>query len=131
MAAASTYLENALINHTLRPGNALTAPTSLEVALFTAAATDLEGDSKVGEITLGSYVRQSATFSAPVNGATSNSAAVEFPVATANWDAEVTQVAVLDELNHVLYHGALTAPKTVTTGDTFKFNIGDLSVSIA
>ena len=81
MAEMSNYLENALINATLR-NTSYTSPTTTYLALYTSDPTDADTGT---EITGGSYVRQAITFGAPSNGTSTNSAAVEFPQATADW----------------------------------------------
>lgn len=128
MAQISNYLENALVNHVLR-NTALTSPVTVYVALYTTDPTDADTGT---EVTGGSYARQSAAFSAPTDGATSNSADVTFPTATANWGT-VTHVVIRDAAagGNALFHGALTASKVVNNGDTFKINAADLDVSLA
>ena len=133
--AASNYLEDKLLDHTL--GNtAFTQPSTLYVALFygTAAGvlTNLEAGTLTDEITQGNYSRQTVAFSASSSGATSNSGTVTFPVATANYDGAVTCVAVMDASSsgNVLFYGELTTSKTVTTGDTFQIATGNLQISL-
>jgi len=133
--AASNYLEDKLLDHTLR-NTAFTQPSALYVALFygTAAGvlTNLEAGTLSDEITLGNYARQTVAFSASSSGATSNSGTVTFPVATANYDGAVTCVAVMDASTsgNVLFYGELTTSKTVTTGDTFQIATGNLQISL-
>lgn len=128
MAAMSNYLENALINATLR-NTAYTSPTTVYVGLFT---TDPLDDGSGTEVSGGSYARQSATFAAPSNGAASTNADIQFPQATGNWGT-VTHFAIFDALTsgNMLYHGALTASKTIETGDVFKIATGNLTVTLA
>lgn len=128
MSAMSNYLENALVNATLR-NTAYTSPTTVYVGLFTTDPTDAGSGT---EVSGGSYVRQSATFAAPSNGASSTSADVTFPQATANWGT-VTHFGVYDAstAGNLLYHGALTTSKTIETGDVFKISSGNLTVTLA
>ena len=128
MAEMSNYLENALINATLR-NTAYTSPATVYVALFTTDPTDAGSGTQVSG---GSYARVAVTFGAPSNGVTTNSAAVEFPQATANWGT-VTHIGLYDALTvgNLLYHTALDASKTIETGDIFKIAIGSLSVTLA
>ncbi len=128
MSAMSNYLENALVNATLR-NTAYTSPTTVYVGLFTTDPTDAGSGT---EVSGGSYVRQSATFAAPSNGASSTSADVTFPQATANWGT-VTHFGVFDasSAGNLLYHGALTTSKTIETGDVFKISSGNLTVTLA
>lgn len=128
MSAISDYLENALLNATLR-GVAYSAPSTVYLALFTTNPTDAGTGSQV---TGGAYVRRAITFGTPSNGTISNSAEVLFPVATANWGT-ITHVGIYDALSggNLLYHGALTNSKTIQSNDQLKINAGDITVSLA
>ena len=128
MAAFSNYLENALINGTLR-ATSYTAPTTVYVGLFTSDPTDAGSGA---EVSGNAYARQSATFAAPSNGASSTSADVQFPQATGNWGT-VGWFGIFDALTtgNLMYHGALTASKTIETGDVFKIASGNLTVTLA
>lgn len=128
MAEMSNYLEDALINGTLR-GTTYTAPTTTYLALYTNDPTDADTGT---EVTGGSYVRQSITFSAPSNGATSNSSAIEFPQCTATWGT-ITHVGIRDAVTagNLLYHTALDTSKTIATGDIFKVTATNLTVTLA
>jgi len=128
MAAMSNYLENALINATLR-NTTYTSPSTVYAALFTTDPTDAGTGT---EVSGGSYARQAITFGAPSNGASTNSAAVEFPQATGNWGT-ITHFGIYDanSSGNLLYHGALTSSKTIQTGDVFKFATSNISVTLA
>jgi hypothetical protein len=128
MAALSNYLENALINATLR-NTTYTSPATVYVGLFTTDPTDAGTGT---EVTGGSYTRKAITFGAPSNGVSVNSVAVEFDQATANWGT-VTHFGILDASTsgNLLYHGALTASKVIDDGDVFKFAISAVSVTLA
>jgi hypothetical protein len=128
MAAMSDYLENALINATLR-GQAWTAPASVYLGLFTSDPTD----AKTGtEVTGGAYARQTITFTAPTNGASPSSADVLFPIATASWGT-VTHIGIFDAATNgnLLFHGVLTNSKTIATNDQLKVAAGDITVTLA
>jgi hypothetical protein len=128
MAEMSNYLENALINATLR-NTSYTSPTTVYVGLYT---TD-PGEGNTGtEVSGTSYARQSVTFGSPSNGVSTNSAAVEFPQAGGSWGT-VTHIGILDASTsgNLLYYTALDASKTISTGDVFRIAIGSLSVTLA
>jgi hypothetical protein len=128
MAEMSNYLENALINVTLR-ATSYTAPAAVYLALYTSDPTDAD----IGtEVSGGSYARQSITFGAPSNGVTTNSAAIEFPQCTADWGI-VTHVGIRDAVTsgNLLYHTPLDTSKTISNGDIFKITSGNLSVTLA
>lgn len=128
MAEMSNYLENALVNATLR-NTSYTSPTTVYLALYTSDPTDADSGT---EVSGGSYARQSITFGSPSNGVTTNSAAIEFPQATGSWGT-ITHVGIRDNLTtgNLLYHTPLDVSKTIASGDIFKIAIGSLSVTLA
>jgi len=128
MAEMSNYLENALINATLR-NTTYTSPSTVYVGLFTTDPTDAGTGT---EVSGGSYARVAVTFGAPSNGVSTNSAAVEFAQATASWGT-VTHIGILDALTtgNLLYHTPLDVSKAIDNGDIFKIAIGSLSVTLA
>ena len=128
MAEMSNFLENALINATLR-NTSYTSPTTTYLALYTSDPTDADTGT---EVTGGSYARQAITFSSPSNGVTSNSAAIEFPTATASWGT-IGYVGIRDAVTsgNLLYHTALDASKVIDSGDIFRISSGNLTVTLA
>ena len=124
----SNYLENAVINAVLR-NTSYTSPSVVYVGLFTSDPTDAGSGTEVAG---GSYARVAVTFGAPSNGVSTNSAAVEFAQATANWGT-VSHIGIHDALTtgNLLFHTALDTSKTIETGDIFKIAIGSLSVTLA
>jgi hypothetical protein len=128
MAEMSNYLENALINATLR-NTSYTSPATVYVGLYTTDPTDANTGT---EVSGGSYARTAVTFGAPSNGVSTNSAAVEFPQATGSWGT-VGWIGILDASTsgNLLYHTALDTSKTIENGDIFKIAIGSLSVTLA
>jgi len=128
MAAISNYLENALINGTLR-ATSYTAPSTVYVALFTSDPTDAGSGT---ECSGSAYTRQSATFAAPSNGASTTSADIQFSQAGGSWGT-ITHFGIFDASSsgNLLYHGALTVSKTIDTGDVFKIAAGSLTVTLA
>lgn len=128
MAEMSNYLENALINATLR-ATTFTSPATVYVSLHTADPTDAGTGT---EVSGGSYARTSVTFGSPSNGASTNSAAVEFPQCTSTWGT-VGWIGIWDASTsgNLYYHTALDSSKTIETGDVFKIATGNLSVTLA
>jgi len=128
MAAMSDFLENALINATLR-NTTYTSPAVVYVGLFTTDPTD----ANVGtEVTGGSYARESASFAAPSNGSSTTDADITFPTATGDWGT-VTHFGIYDAATtgNLLYHGVLNNSKTIQTGDILKIEAGNLTVTLA
>ena len=130
MSGFSDYLEDKVLDHVFG-GNAYTAPSTLYVALYTVAPTDTGGGT---EVSGGAYARQTATFSVSGTDPTtaSNTAAIEYPTATADYGT-VVAVGVFDALTsgNLLAYANLTASKVVSSGDIFRFNTGDLDITLA
>jgi hypothetical protein len=128
MSAMSNYLENALVNATLR-NTTYTSPATVYVGLYTSDPTDAGSGT---EVSGGSYARQSAAFAAPSNGASATSADVTFPQATGNWGT-VAYFGILDAASsgNLMYHGALDTSKVIETGDVFKISAGNLTITLA
>ena len=128
MSEMSNYLENALINATLR-NTSYTSPTTVYLALYTSDPTDADAGTECSGT---SYARQAITFGAPSNGVSTNSAAIEFPQAGGSWGT-ITHIGIRDALTtgNLLYHTPLDASKTIATGDVFRVAIGSLSVTLA
>ena len=124
----SNFLENALINATLR-NTTYTSVATVYVSLWTSDPTDAGSGT---EVSGGSYARTAVTFAAPSNGVTTNSADVTFPTATASWGT-VGWIGINDALSsgNLLYHTPLDTAKTIDTGDIFKISSGNLSVTLA
>jgi hypothetical protein len=128
MAEMSNFLENALINATLR-NTTYTSVATVYVSLWTSDPTDAGSGT---EVSGGSYARTAVTFGAPANGVTTNNADVTFPTATGSWGT-VGWIGINDALTsgNLLYHTALDTSKQIDSGDIFKIASGNLSVTLA
>ena len=130
MAGFSDYLEDKVLEHVFG-GNAYSAPSTLYVALYTVAPTDTGGGT---EVSGGSYARQTGAFSVSGTNPTtaSNTAAIEYPTATADYGT-VVAVGILDASSsgNLLAYANLTTSKVVSSGDVFRFNTGDLDITLA
>ena len=128
MAEMSNYLENALINATLR-NTSYTSPAAVYIGLYTSDPTDANTGT---EVSGGSYTRTAVTMGSPTDGVSTNTAAVEFPQASGSWGT-VGWIGILDATSsgNLLYHTALDTSKTISSGDIFKIAIGGLSVTLA
>jgi len=129
MAGFSDYLEDKVLDHVFG-GVAYTQPTK-HVALYTVAPTDTGGGT---EVTGGAYARQTSTFTVSGTDPTTatNAAAIEYPTATADYGT-VVAVGILDASSsgNLLAYANLTTSKTVSTGDVFRFDAGDLDITLA
>jgi len=122
----TNFLETEILDHVFG-GAAYTAPSTLYMALYTAAPGETGGGT---EVSGGAYARQSVAFTTTGN-TTSNSAAVEFPSATANWGT-ITHVGVFDASTggNLMAFATLTSAKAIETGDIFRVPTGDLDISL-
>ena len=104
-----------------------TRPTAWFVALYTSAPNDAGGGT---EVSGGAYARQAVTFSVSGDTAT-NSGAIEYPTATAGYGT-VTHVGIFDASTggNLIAYAALTASKTIDTGDVLRLPAGDLDVTL-
>tara|TARA_B100001093_G_C26860261_1_gene1029794 strand:+ start:4437 stop:4820 length:384 start_codon:yes stop_codon:yes gene_type:complete len=124
MAGISDYLETKILQHVFG-GTAYTAPTTLYISLYTVAPTDSTSGT---EVSGGGYARQTSAFTVSGNTA-SNTAAIEYATATANYGT-VVAVGVMDALSggNLLAYGTLSSSKTVSTDDVFRFAAGALDI---
>ena len=130
MAALSDYAEKLLLDWMMTSGSA-TRPTAWYVALYTAAPSDSGGGT---EVSTGGYARQSVVFDAATSpgGTTSNSADVSFTSVGGNYGT-VTHMGIFDASTggNLLWHGVLSASKTVEDGDTITFSAGNIDLTMA
>lgn len=127
MTHATNYLENALLDFTLR-NIALASPSTVYVALYTAFVED----GTQTEIAGSNYARRPAIFAAPNNGAIESAAAIDFPTAADNWGV-VTHVGICDAASggNVLFWSPLSQSRNVIAGRTFSIEATELSISLA
>lgn len=136
--AASNYLENKLLDHTLR-NTAYTQPSGLWLALFNNTSTNTAANLEAGTLTDETstsgtaYARQTIAFNAASLGSAASTSTVTFSAATANWGT-ITHVAIMDGgtagAGNVLFWGAVTTAKTIETGDTFQVTAGNLTIAL-
>lgn len=130
MAALSDHAEALLLDY-LMTTDVVTRPTNWYVALFTSAPSDSGGGT---EVSTGGYARQSVSFASATSpgGTTSNSGAVSFTASGASYGT-VTHIGIHDASTggNLLWHGAMTASKTVDDGDTLEFSAGNIDLTLA
>lgn len=126
------FLENELLDHVFGAA-AYSAPATLYVGLYTATPSDAGGGT---EVSGGAYERVSVTnnatnFPAASGGAKANGTAITFPQASASWGT-VSQFGIFDAstAGNLLVWGDLTASKTIDSGDTASFAIGELDITL-
>ena len=130
MAALSDHAE-ALLLDWLMTADAVTRPTAWYVALYTAAPSDSGGGT---EVSGSGYSRQSVTMASATSpgGTTSNTGAVSFTASGGDWGT-ITHIGIHDASTggNLLWHGSMTASKTVADGDTLQFATGNIDLTIA
>ena len=125
-------LSNTFETHTLQylfTTTSVTRPTAWYIALFTSNPDEDASGTEVS--TSGTaYARQSATFTVSGNEAT-NSAAIEFPTATASYGT-VTHIGVFDAstAGNLIAYAALTTSKAIDTGDVLRLPANDLDITM-
>jgi hypothetical protein len=141
--ALSDFAENKVIDAMLR-GQALGAPATIHVALFTTACSD----SAIGtEVTGNAYGRAAVTSSlanwagtqsagstvasSGTGGQSSNNAAINFATPTPSGWGTVSHVGLMDASSggNMWVCVALSASKTINAGDTVSFAAGALTVT--
>ncbi len=130
MAALSDHAEKLLLDWLMTNGTA-TRPTDWYVALYTAAPSDSGGGT---EVSGGGYARQSATFDAASSpgGTTSNTNEITFTASGAAFGT-VTDIGIFDASTggNLLWHGSLSASKTIEDGDALVFAAGNIDLTLA
>lgn len=105
-----------------------TAPTTpMKLALATSTGTNSAAGT---EVSGGSYARQTITWNAASSGSATNSNSITFTSMPA---ATVTGVDIYDNNGtpRRAWVGALTASKTVASGDSLSFAAASVSITLA
>lgn len=130
MGSFSDHWEDEILDHLF--GKGVYNPPTIYVGLSTVDP----GDSAAGlaEPSGNGYARvvtAESDWDAASAGALDNATAIEFPAATGSWGV-ITHFALFDAASagNMLAHGTLTQSKTIDDGDTARFAIGDLDVSL-
>ena len=127
MSFSNTF-ETHVLNYVFTT-TSVTRPTAWYLALFTSDPAEDASGTEVS--TSGTaYARQSAAFTVSGNTA-SNSAAIEFPTATASYGT-VSHVGVFTASSggDLIAYAALSSSKAIDTGDVFRVPSGDLDITL-
>jgi hypothetical protein len=136
-AAGLVDATEALILDHIFGGPDFTRDATLFLALSSTTPTDAGGN--FTEPSTGDYARVSITnnatnFPGATAGAKSNGVEFAFPTATADWvaGANLTHFGffTLSSGGVLRCWGALTTPKPVLNGDTARFPVGDLDITL-
>lgn len=125
MADNLTDVAEDLLLKWLNTNQSATRPTMpLKLALCTSAPTDSAAGT---EVSGGSYARQSITTDTAGKTSTADVVFTNMPACT------VTHAEIYDSAGTPvrLWHGALSASKTVNAGDTFTVPSGDIDLALS
>lgn len=143
MSAFSDYIEESILNATLRGTAMPTLPSTLYVGLATAAIDESYvgatpyASTELDPATQTSYARATVTFGAPTAAAAgggmscSNDSTALFPQAGSAWGT-ISHFGIFDAATggNLIYAGALTTPETVTAKGTLEAATGQLVVTV-
>lgn len=131
MAKIGTFLQNALLNGTLR-NTAYTPAATVYVGLHTADPTDTTATALANEVSGNAYARQAASFGTPSGGITTTTSDITFPQATPSGWSTVGYISIWDAstTGNLLYHGTLSPSVTINASDQLKILTGNLTVQL-
>ena len=149
MAAFSEYLASGILNYYFRgSGDAITIPPNISIALTSGVCTGYEDGSTIPEIASGingsgtGYARkdindppseQTGYWVYEGSGVMSNVSNIVFNSALLDWGT-VSGIAIVDSSTYgqgnLLFHGAVSKPRDVYTGDNVKFDPNTLEISL-
>lgn len=127
------YLELEILDHVFGTGSLdYSSPTVIAVALSTMDPT--EDGSGIGEPVGGAYARVATSnpdWDTAAGGSLTNATDITWAEATATWGT-ITHFAMYDQMSagNFLAYSTVSVAKQVTNGDTIKFSVGDLKVSL-
>lgn len=131
MASGFTYFLRDNILDDVFGGDTYTPPTNWHVGLSTTIISeDGTGATEPADGYARVEVANNLTnFPASTNGEKSNGTEITFPEATGEW-GEVTYFFISDAstLGNMVAFGQLTIAKVIQTGDTARFQVGDLQI---
>jgi hypothetical protein len=127
MANATDFMENAIINHFLRPDGYTYAQPYVGILI------NVSGDPGLfDEVTGGSYARVLVDFFPPnPSGQTWNSNAVTFPTAQAAWGS-ASGIGIFNNpsAGNMLIWNHLTAITPIASGQTISFPISGIAITV-
>ena len=128
MGSLSDYIESEILDHVLKTGD-FTQPANLYVGLSTADPTD--DASGIAEPSGNGYARVNHNaWDTATSRATENTGTLSFPEASGSWGT-ITHFFISDAATggNMVAHGALSASKTIGSGDNASFQDGAIDVS--
>ncbi|NLY46804.1 MAG: hypothetical protein GX053_12585 [Tissierella sp.] len=131
MAAASNWLEEAILNYFFR-NQSVAQPTQIYLALYINDPTDADTGT---EVSGGAYARQQITFGTPTQtgdkGVISNNQKIEFPIATTDWgNISHWGIRSAQTGGNLLCRGSFSRVENVLSGNRFTIETGNLQVTM-
>ena len=133
MGSFADYLELEILDHVFGAAT-FSAAATLHIGLSTTTITDAGGN--ITEPVGGSYARvavdnDKVTWSDAASGALSNDIEFTFPEATGSWGT-VIDFFISDAASggNIYCYGTLAVAKTIDSGDTAKFEVGDFDITL-
>ena len=95
------------------------------------STASLQDDNSGTELSGNGYTRKAITFGTASSGSITNSGAVEFDTATGN-QGTISHFGIYDASSggNLLFHGAFSASKVISTGDVLKVSASALTISL-
>ena len=131
MAAASNWLEEAILNYFFR-NQSVAQPTAIYLALYINDPTDADTGT---EVTGEGYTRQQVTFGTPTQsgdkGVITNNQKIEYPIAIADWgNISHWGIKSAQTGGNLLARGSFSRIENVQTGNRFTIENGNLQVTM-
>jgi len=131
MAAASNWLEEAILNYFFR-NQSVAQPTNIYIALYINDPTDSDTGTEVSGT---AYTRQQITFGIPVQtgekGVITNNQKVEFPIAGSDWgNVSHWGIRSAQTGGNLMARGSFSRVENVQSGNRFTIEMGNLAVTM-
>jgi hypothetical protein len=141
MANITTYLENKLLEHSIKGNWTTSLPTTTYAALFIVAPTATTAGTEVGSTDAGySRISMSSKWGTAANGSIANSDTLTW-TATGYWNtttgatssASITSIGIFDASTsgNLLWFGPLSSYISMASGDTFSIQSGSLVLTLS
>lgn len=127
MTQFTNYLEDKLVDH-ITGDTTYTAPTSIDLALYTSAPGEAGGGTEVASSN--GYAREEITFGSSSGGVAANTALIHFAASGGNWGT-IVATALVDQSGNILAYKAMSPAIVMNDTDELDFDIGSIQLSVA
>lgn len=130
MSALTDYAEKLVLDW-LMTSDSVTRPSSWYIGLFTGATSE---DGTGPEVSGFGYARQPVSFNPATSGSglTKNNNVIQYYCVGGDWGT-ITNIGIFDSATggNMIWHGTLTATKTITDGDLLQFPVNAIELTVA